>query len=79
MKSEHDRVFIVLLLISLISILLFIVTTGLRLPMLDVSMQWSSSGFTITFTGIAEIIVAIGFAIGAVIRAKSEKFNPSRR
>jgi len=79
MKSEHDGVLIALLVALFIDALLFTLTSGIRLPLLDVSVQWSSSGFTITFTGIAEIIVAIGFAIGAVIRAKSEKFNPSKR
>jgi len=46
--------------------MLFIVTSSVALPLLDVSIKWDGS-FQITFTGIAEIIVAIGCAIGIII------------
>jgi uncharacterized membrane-anchored protein len=47
---------------------LFIVTSGIALPLLDVSIKWDGSNFQITFTGIAEIIVAIGCVIGIIWR-----------
>jgi hypothetical protein len=56
----------------LISVVLFILTSRIALPLLDVSIKWDGSSFQITFTGIAEIIVAIGFAIG-IIYEKTKK------
>lgn len=70
MGNEHDWLLYLFLFGSLISIILFLVTSGIGLPLLDISMKWSDRGFEITFTGIAEIIVAIGFAIGAIWRLK---------
>ena len=69
-QNEHDWLLYLFLLGLLISILLFLVTSGIALPPLNVSMEWSDKGFKITFTGIAEIIVAIGFAIGVIWRLK---------
>ena len=67
-KKEHDRFLYVLIIGFLIPVSLFIIASRVALPLLDVSMIWSGGSFQITFTGIAEIIVAIGFAIGIIWR-----------
>jgi uncharacterized membrane-anchored protein len=67
-KKEHDWLLYVLIIGFLISVSLFIIASRVALPLLDVSMIWSGGSFQITFTGIAEIIVAIGFAIGIIWR-----------
>jgi len=71
-KKEHDWLLYVLIIGFLISVSLFIIASSVALPLLDVSMIWSGGSFQITFTGIAEIIVAIGFAIG-IIYEKTKK------
>jgi len=68
-QKGHDLLLYIFILGLLISLILFVVTSGIRLPPLDVSIEWE--GLKITFTGISEIIVAIGFAIGIVWRLKS--------
>jgi len=70
--KERDWLLYIFSLGLLISIVLFIVTSGIALPLLDVSMKWDGSSFQITFTGIGEVIVAIGFAIGVILRLKEK-------
>jgi len=70
-RKERDWLLYIFSLGLLISVVLFIVTSGIALPLLDVSMKWDGSSFQITFTGISQIIVAIGFAIGVVWRLKN--------
>jgi hypothetical protein len=67
-QREHDWLLYISFLGFLISFALFIVTSGIVLPFLDVAMRWDGSNLQITFTGIAEIIVAAGFAIGIILR-----------
>jgi hypothetical protein len=67
-KKEHDWLLYVLIIGFLISVSLFIMASSVALPLLDVSMIWSGGSFQITFTGIAEIIVAISFAIGIILK-----------
>jgi hypothetical protein len=67
-KKEHDWLLYVLIIGFLISVSLFIIASSVALPLLDVSMIWSGGSFQITFTGIAEIIVAISFAIGIILK-----------
>lgn len=69
-RKEHDLLLYIFSLGLLISLILFVVTSGISLPPLDVSIEWGT--LRITFTGISEIIVAIGFAIGIVWRLKSK-------
>jgi hypothetical protein len=60
-----------------------VVTSGILLPSYKISGKWTpNGGFEFTLTGYAEIIVAIGVAIGVIIRAlktKGNGFNPSKR
>jgi len=52
--------------------LLFIITYSVSIPPLDVSMEWDKGGFRITFTGVAEIILAICCGIGVIWRKLKE-------
>lgn len=72
-KKKRDWILIILLLGMLIPIVLFIVSFGINIPLLDVTAKSENGNFSITFTGIAEIIVALAFGVGTFMRLTRRK------
>jgi len=52
----------------IVSVALFFATSVTTLPLFDVSIEWTGNSFNITFSGAAEIIVAILCSIGLMWR-----------
>ena len=68
-KKETDWLLYLLLLGLLVTVVVFAVTSGIVGPQLDMVFQSNPDGtFTLTLTGISEIIVACAFAVGALYR-----------
>ena len=67
-NNKHDWLLYLLSLCLILSVALFIVTSRITLPLFDVSVEWTGNTVKITFTGIAQIIVAAFCGIGLMWR-----------
>jgi uncharacterized BrkB/YihY/UPF0761 family membrane protein len=73
-KKKPDLLLYFLLIGLLITVVVFVVTSGIVGPQLDIGFKSNPDGtFTITMTGISEIIVACAFAVGILYRYTRKK------
>ena len=70
-KRKRDLILCAFILALFVAIALFLIGTSVKIPLLDVTANFEPSGtFTLTFTGVSEIIIAFASAIGIFLRIK---------